>query len=53
MANLVIKIDLGKRCLKCRKPGAVNDTGLCIECLAKRIPQMKMPRPRPEARKGD
>ena len=39
--DLTINVDLGKRCKKCRKPGAVNDTGLCMGCISKKIPKVR------------
>lgn len=51
MANLVINVDLGKRCVKCGKPGVVNATGRCMKCIAKTIPKLRFPVPRPRIRK--
>lgn len=35
--TLEIHVDLDKPCKKCGKGGAVNDTGLCLNCISKRI----------------
>lgn len=33
---LTIDIDLDKKCSDCKKPGVVNTTGLCLNCISDR-----------------
>ena len=35
--NLVLNVKLEAKCSRCGEGGAVNDTGLCMICLGKRI----------------
>jgi hypothetical protein len=35
--NLVINVKMEAKCLRCGEGGAVNDTGVCLKCLGKRI----------------
>ena len=35
--NLVLGVNLEVKCTKCGEGGAVNDTGLCMKCLGKRV----------------
>lgn len=42
MSDLVITIDMDKRCAECGKPGAC-DSGICMRCATKAInPASKM-----------
>lgn len=32
-----VKVNLDARCTKCKAPGPVNETGLCLKCLTPRV----------------
>jgi hypothetical protein len=40
MADLVINVDLDKKCKRCRKPGATQG-GYCLGCLGKMVSEGK------------